>query len=121
MKKLMFVVAFCVSVFLANAQVNQGATQGTQTVKAAQKPDRTPIKEADLLQPIKADLAKNFAGAKFDKAFKVDSKGVVTYKVMVTMDSKKWALTYDKDGKFLKKAEAKGGKKKTGTTGTTNQ
>lgn len=108
MKKLMFVAVLCISILIANAQEKQSTMkQGTKIEKMGQKAERTPIKEAELMQPIKDDLAKNFAGAKVVRAVKLDNKGVITYRVVIMKDNEKWALTYDNEGKFLKKAEMK--------------
>ena len=115
MKKLMLVVvlfAFGVLVFAQDQKVTTKETTTKTTEKTVKKSAKTAIKEADLQQPIKDDLAKNYAGAKFDKAFTAEVKGVTTYKVIVTLNEQKWALTYDKDGKFLKKEAKQAGKKK---------
>lgn len=111
MKKVLFVVALCVSVVLANAQEQKVEKKETKEVKKVEKttvmPGRAPIKEADLLQPIKDNIAKDFAGAKFIKATKLDAKGLVTYEVIVMKDNVRWLLVYDKDGKFVRKEEMK--------------
>jgi hypothetical protein len=109
MKKLMFVAVLCISFLIANAQNGVGGVtkETTKTEKMSQKPVKTMLKEAELMQPIKDDITKNYMGAKIEKALKIDSKGVVTYKVIIMKDNEKWDLTYDKDGKFIKKAEKK--------------
>jgi hypothetical protein len=115
MKKVLFVIALCVSVSLANAQ-NQNAPKTTTPPTPAPKvmkapaamPTRTVVKEAELLQPIKDNIAKDFTGAKLNVSFKIEAKGVVTYEVHVTAkDNVRWTLVYDKDGKFIKKEEMK--------------
>ena len=75
------------------------------------------MKEADLLKPIKENISKDFAGAKFERAFKEDKNGVESYIVIVKLNDSNWKLEYDKEGKFVKKTEAKKpmGKKATGT------
>ena len=124
MKKVLFVIALCVTVMLANAQ-NQNAptttttTTTTKVAKTAPMPGKTVVKQADLLKPIQDNMAKDYADAKFLKAFKNDAKGVVTYEVHVSLKDVKWTLVYDKDGKFIKKEEMKKPVVKTTTTTTT--
>ena len=113
MKKVLFVVALCVAVVFANAQEKKTVekkevkTTTVKTEKTVQTPAKVKIAEADLMQPIKDNIAKDFAGAKVEKAFKHDVKGLVTYEVVIMKDNAKWSLVYDKDGKFLKKEEMK--------------
>jgi hypothetical protein len=111
MKKVLFVIALCVSVVIANAQEQKVEKTTKTTTKTVEKttltPAKTAVKEAELLQPIKDNIAKDFAGAKIDKALKNDVKGVVTYEVRITKDNAKWTLVYDKEGKFIKKEEMK--------------
>lgn len=112
MKKVLFVIALCVSVAFLNAQNQTTPTTTTapttKVAKTATVPGKTVVKEADLLQPIKDNIAKDYAGAKVMKAFKNEVKGVVTYEVHITAkDGVKWTLVYDKDGKFIKKEEMK--------------
>lgn len=111
MKKVLFVIALCVSVALANAQTQTAPktpAKPAPAVKTATMPGKTVVKEAELLKPITENIAKDYAGAKIVKAFKNDAKGVVTYEVHVsTKDNAKLTLVYDKDGKFIKKEEMK--------------
>ena len=63
---------------------------------------KTEIKPADLMKPITDYITKNYTGFTIEKAFKVDSKGVMTYDVIVVKEKMKEKLEFDKDGKFLK-------------------
>ena len=72
MKKLMFVVAICLSVVFANAQETKSTAAPATKVQSGQKMNRNMLKEAELVQPIKDNLAKDFAGYKFDKAMKLE-------------------------------------------------
>ncbi len=64
---------------------------------------RTEIKTADLQHPISDYLTKNVSGFNIDKVFRLDTKGVINYEVCVTKESTHEKLTFDKEGKFLKK------------------
>ncbi|MCK9423194.1 MAG: hypothetical protein M0Q38_11415 [Bacteroidales bacterium] len=64
---------------------------------------KTEIKKTDLQKPITEYLIKNCTGCLIDKAFKVDSKGVITYDLCVSKDKSRDKITFDKDGKFLLK------------------
>ena len=122
MKKVMFVFALCASVILVNAQ-DQKAPKVSTTAPTTQTAPTAPagkvtnakvnhgkvfVNENDLLLPIKANIGKDFAGAKINGAFKTEVKGVTNYEVYVTTkENLTWTLTYDKDGKFIKKEEMK--------------
>ena len=77
MKKVIFVLSFCLAIVIANAQT-QTTAPAMKTGSAVQKANKpgTPVKEADLLKPIKDNLASDFKGAKFVKAIKMDKNGV---------------------------------------------
>lgn len=111
MKKVLLVLGLCVAIVAANAQAaqTQTATPKAKTAQVAPKAGKNEIKEADLLAPIKADYVKQVVGAKFDKAFKMEKPGKEggVYVVVVKKDEVTWKLIYDKDGKFIKKDEAK--------------
>jgi hypothetical protein len=88
MKKLVLFMAVIFAVTFVNAQT------------------KTEIKVADLQKAITDHIAANYAGFTIEKAFKVDSKGVITFKVHVSKATEKLTLVYDKDGKFVKKIVA---------------
>ena len=85
MKKLMLFMAIIFAVTFVNAQT------------------KTEIKVADLQKVITDHITANYAGYTIDKAFKVDNKGVITFKVLISKATDKFTLVYDKDGKFVKK------------------
>jgi hypothetical protein len=85
MKKLVLFMAVIFAVTFVNAQT------------------KTEVKVADLQKVITDHIAANYAGYTIDKAFKVDNKGVITFKVHVSKAAEKLTLVYDKDGKFVKK------------------
>jgi len=66
---------------------------------------KTELKTADLPKPITDFLAKNFKNYTVDKAFKVDSKGVITYDLLLRQGADKAVFIFDKDGKFVKRAD----------------
>jgi hypothetical protein len=64
---------------------------------------KTEVKTTDLKKEITSNIAKDYAGFKIDKAFKVDNAGVINYQVNISQERAKITLIYDKDGKFLNK------------------
>jgi hypothetical protein len=68
---------------------------------------KTEIKPADVSPGVTSYINKNFSGYNIDKAFKVDSKGVISTEVMVSKGNEKLALTFDKDLKLTKKEAIK--------------
>jgi hypothetical protein len=110
MKKVLFVIAFCAVVIAANAQDNKATTAPTnpaQIQQVAPKGRPAPIKEADLMKPIKDDYTKQYPGSTFQRCMKMDNpKTGVFYDVLIrTKDKEMIRLHYDKDGKFLKKID----------------
>jgi len=75
---------------------------------------KTEMKPADLPKPVTDFIAKNVKTYTIDKAFKVDSKGVITYDVLLANGASKMVFIFDKDGKFVKRAErgSRGGTQK---------
>ena len=75
---------------------------------------KTELKPADLPKPVTDFIAKNVKTYTIDKAFKVDSKGVITYDVLLVYGADKIVFIFDKDGKFVKRAErgSRGGTQK---------
>jgi len=69
---------------------------------------KTEIKKTDLQKPIAEYLIKNCPGYNIDKAFKVDSKGIITYDLCVSKDKTRDKITFDKDGKFIIKEPCSG-------------
>jgi hypothetical protein len=63
------------------------------------------LKPADLSKPITEYVKQNMPTYTITKAFKVDSKGVITFDVVVTKGAEKRLLVFDKDGKFVKKGD----------------
>jgi hypothetical protein len=66
---------------------------------------KTEMKPSELPKSITDYIAQNVKAFTIFKAFKVDSKGVITYDVVVTKGSDKRILVFDKDGKFMKKGD----------------
>ncbi len=88
MKKLMLLFVIALGVTAINAQT------------------RTAVKVADLPKAITDNIATAHKGYAAQEAFKVDTKGVMSYEVVVKDAKTEKILVYDKDGKFLK-SEAK--------------
>jgi hypothetical protein len=68
---------------------------------------KTEIRTTDISKTVTSYIAKNFAGYSIDKAFKIDSKGVMSTEVIVLKGNEKLALTFDKEFKLTKKEAIK--------------
>jgi hypothetical protein len=95
MKKLLFIMVLFMGAVVVNAQ-------------------RTPVKVADLQKSITDNITKDYAGFTIKNAAKVVENNVVTFDVVIVKGTAEQTLCYDKDGKFLKKMEAKAGATKPG-------
>jgi hypothetical protein len=84
MKKIVFMLAFVMSMVAMNAQT------------------RTAVKVNDLPKAITENLSSQHQGWTAFEAFKVDAKGVMTYEVLAKKGTSETMLVYDKDGKYLK-------------------
>jgi hypothetical protein len=84
MKKIVFMLAFVMSMVAMNAQT------------------RTSVKVNDLPKAITENLTTAHQGWTAAEAFKVDTKGVMTYEVLAKKGTSETMLVYDKDGKYLK-------------------
>jgi hypothetical protein len=94
MKKVILIMQLGMFITFVQAQ--------TKTeVKAT--PKRTEIKSSDLMKDITAYISMDYAGYKILKAYKVDTKKVITYEVTVMKDNEKYVLYFDSEGKFDKK------------------
>ncbi|HEX3008309.1 MAG TPA: hypothetical protein VHO90_11925 [Bacteroidales bacterium] len=71
------------------------------TINAATK---TSLKASDLLPAISNDIAKNYTGYAIKEAFKVDTKGVITYEVLIQKGKDQLTLFYRENGTFIRKA-----------------
>jgi hypothetical protein len=89
MKKIVFMLAFVLSMVAVNAQT------------------RTAVKVADLPKAITDNLSTAHQGWTASEAYKVDTKGVMTYEVLAKKGTSSTLLVYDKDGKYLKMEPAK--------------
>ncbi len=81
---------------------SQPNTTHTGQAQAAQAQTKVMIKSADLPKTIKENLASQFKGWTEGQAYKMDTKGVISYEVMVKKEKNEMILFYDKDGKFMK-------------------
>lgn len=66
---------------------------------------KTELKPTELSKQITDWMTTNVKTYSIVKAFKVDSKGVITYDVMATKGTDKRLFVFDKDGKFVKKGD----------------
>ena len=84
MKKVVFILAMVMVVSAINAQT------------------RTSIKLSDLPKAITENISTAHQGWIAQEAFKIDTKNVLTYEVVVKKASSEMNFIYDKDGKYLK-------------------
>jgi hypothetical protein len=71
-------------------------------VTAVSAQTRSAIKLADLPKAITDNISTQHQGWNAIDAFKVDTKGVMTYEVLVKKATSEMNFVYDKDGKYLK-------------------
>jgi hypothetical protein len=117
MKTLMVILALAIGTMMgANAQTQskpqskpaahpttQATTQTTGQAQAQpQTQNKTMIKIPELPKAIQDNLASQFKGWTPQQAYKLDSKGVISYEVMVKKEANEKIIIYDKDGKFMK-------------------
>lgn len=89
MKKIVFILALVMCVLALNAQT------------------RTALKVNELPKAISENLNSQHLGWTASEAYKVDTKGVITYEVLAKKGNSETKLVYDKDGKYLKMEPAK--------------
>jgi len=90
MKKVVFLFVLILSVAALNAQT------------------RTAIRLSDLPKAASDNLSSQHQGWNAVDAYKVDSKGMMTYEVTAKKGPSETVLVYDKDGKYLKMEPKKG-------------
>ncbi len=95
MKKVLIILVFMMTALAVNAQAKATTTHA--------KPAAMVVKIADLPKPITDNIAKDFAGFNIKDATCTSANNVVTYEVNVVKGMDKETLSYDKDGKLIKK------------------
>ncbi len=104
MKKIVFMLAFVMCMVAVNAQT------------------RTAVKVNDLPKSITENLNSQHQGWTASEAYKVDTKGVMTYDVIAKKGNSETMLVYDKNGKYLKMEPTKmASASKTTTTKSTTK
>ncbi len=73
-----------------------------QPATAAASQTKSMLKVSELLKPIQENLATQFKGWTPLQAYKLDTKGVVSYEVMVKKEANEMRLFYDNAGKYLR-------------------
>jgi uncharacterized protein YdeI (BOF family) len=76
-------------------------------VTSAFSQTKTEIKPTQLPKNVAAYLAKNFSAFHVEKAFKIDNKGKISTEVNIVRSQEKFAFTFDKDAKLIKKETIK--------------
>ncbi len=70
---------------------------------------RTPVKVPDLPKGVTDNIAKDYPGYTIKETTKVIDHGTTTYEIVVAKGMTQLTLTFDGNGKFLKKNDAKSG------------
>ncbi len=100
MKKVVFLFVLLMSVASIHAQT------------------RTAVKVNDLPKAVSDNIASQHQGWNAIDAYKVDTKGVMTYEVTAKKGNSETVLVYDKDGKYLKMEPKKAASEPTAKTAT---
>jgi hypothetical protein len=91
---------------VANAQGQTKPAAKTQTTTTTQPQaaaqTKSMIKITELSKPIQDNLSMQFKGWTPTQAYKLDSKGVLSYEVLVKKESNEMRLYYDNMGKYLR-------------------
>ena len=94
--------------FEAEFQLNGVESSALFDSKGQFLESETEIKESELPQAIKSTIAKDFVGYKINEVEESsDAKGVVTYEMEASKGKEKFEISFDANGKLLKKMEAK--------------
>jgi hypothetical protein len=95
MKKILFYLIFIMMPLVINAQESSCESVATS------------MKISDLPKTITNNIAKDYAGYTIKEAISIKSGDNVTYEVAVVKETTLTTLTYDQDGKFLRKTTRK--------------
>lgn len=114
MKKLMLILVMVMSVLVINAQTKTPAEKDSKAPVAKKAPvteTKAPVastfKVSDLPKTVTDNIAKDYAGYTIKDASSITGKNGLEYKVAITKGTETENLLFDKDGKFVKKLEAK--------------
>lgn len=70
---------------------------------------RTPVKVSDLPKGVVDSIAKDYAGYTIKETTKIVEKNIPTFEVVISRGMAQKTLTYNSEGKILKKMEVKSG------------
>lgn len=93
-------------------------TTQPQAPAAAPTQTKTMIKITELSKPIQDNLSTAHKGWTPMQAYKLDSKGVITYEVTVKKEANEMRLFYDNAGKYLREEAVVAPKSSTNKTST---
>jgi hypothetical protein len=65
---------------------------------------KTSIKTSDLPKAASEDISKNYSSFSIKEAFRIENKGITQFEVILQKANEKLVLSYEKDGKFIKKS-----------------
>lgn len=111
MKTLVVILGLVFGITLgANAQSQTKSGTKTQTTTTTttttqpQAPSQTKsmIKTTELGKPIQENLSSQFKGWTPTQAYKLDTKGVISYEVLLKKESNEMRVYYDNMGKYLR-------------------
>jgi len=71
-------------------------------ISAAYAQNRTSLKVADLPKAISENIAAAHKGYTVQDAYKIDTKGIISYEVFAKSAASRVILVYDKDGRYMK-------------------
>lgn len=97
MKKLLFFMLLMMATLVTYGQVSACEIESKATI----------IKTADLQKAITDNIAKDYPGYTIKEAVCITAGEVITFEIVVIKENTSWKLTYDKDGKFVKKVARK--------------
>jgi hypothetical protein len=82
------------------------ATQpAAQQTTQSQAQSKSMIKMTELSKPIQDNLATQFKGWTPTQAYRLDTKGTISYEVMVKKEANEMRLFYDNAGKYLREEQ----------------
>jgi hypothetical protein len=101
MKRTILLLSIMLAFTIAHAQV-EPSSDIPGKIKT-NTPVKTSMKVEDLMKDITKHISKNYKDYKPVEAYKIETKGVVSYEVIIEKESNKLDIYYDKDGKFSRK------------------
>jgi hypothetical protein len=115
MKKLLSVMLLVMSVMVVYAQETPATDTKAPVDATAPAASSSALKLSDLPKAVTESIAKEYPGYTIKEAMKAKEGSGADFKVVVAKGTTNETLLYDKNGKFIKKGEAKTEKHDAGT------